>query len=309
VIFERASDIVIDNVFLTLSDFVSGRTVFLKLEGLNPAGSIKIKTANALIESMERTGALGPRAHVIESSSGNLGIALAVVCATKGYPLTVVTDPNATRHSVRVMKSLGADVVEVTLRDSHGGYLHTRIDWIRQRLADDPRWVWPNQYANPANTRVHCERTARAIHEELGTVDALFVGTGTTGTLMGCLEYFRHHSPQTRIVVVDSVGSVTFGGPASPRFIPGLGTSRLPEIFSDSGGFEKVMIQEADAVVTCREVAVGYGLLAGGSIHRDCACRCASRRSDVARRFASRGDLAGHGRQVRGHRLLGHLGG
>jgi cysteine synthase A len=264
-IYERVSDIVTDDVFLLLDDFVPGRRTYLKLEGLNPAGSIKLKTANSLIESMEEMGALRPGVRVIESSSGNLGVALSVVCTAKGHPLTVVTDPNATRHAIRVMECLGTEVVEVRIRDVNGGYLQTRLDYIHQQLERDPDLLWVNQYANPANVRAHRELTARAVHRGLGTVDALFVGAGTTGTLMGCVQYFARHSSRTRIIGVDAAGSVTFGSPAAPRFIPGLGTSRRPEIYADDGSFEKVLIQEADTVATCRLVAARYGLLAGGS--------------------------------------------
>ncbi len=264
-IYEKISDIVTDDIFLLLHDFVPGRQVYLKLEGLNPAGSIKLKTANGLIQSLEVIGALRPGIRVIESSSGNLGVALSVVCAERGYPLTVVTDPNAARHAIRVMECLGTEVVEVRVRDVNGGYLQTRLDYIRQQLDLDPDLLWVNQYANPANVQTHRDQTARAIHHGLGAVDALFVGVGTTGTLMGCVQYFATHSSHTRIIGVDAAGSVTFGNPAAPRFIPGLGTSRRPEIYTDDGRFEKVLIEEADTVAVCRQVAARYGLLAGGS--------------------------------------------
>ncbi|MFJ9656001.1 2,3-diaminopropionate biosynthesis protein SbnA [Streptomyces microflavus] len=264
-IFERASDIVTDDIFLHLPDFVPGTQVYLKLEGLNPAGSVKLKTAVALIESAEEAGTLRPGTRLVESSSGNLGIALSMVCASKGHPLTVVTDPHATRQSIRVMESLGTEVVEVTARDANGGYLQTRINHVHRLLAENPGMAWLNQYANLANVRAHRERTAKALHHGLRQVDVLFVGAGTTGTLMGCVEYFAEHSPRTRIIAVDTYGSVTFGGPSAPRYIPGLGTSRRPEIYVDNGTFEKVLIDEADTVAVCRQVATRYGLLAGGS--------------------------------------------
>lgn len=264
-IFDKVSDVVTDDIFLRLPGLVPGVQVFLKLEGLNPAGSIKLKTATALIRSMEEARVLRPGSAVIESSSGNLGIALAMACMVNGYPVTVVTDPNASRHSIRVMRSLGAEVVEVSEPDEHGGYLHTRIDYIHRRLAERPGLIWLNQYANTANIRVHRDLTARSIHKALGRVDALFVGAGTTGTLMGCLEYFARHSPETRVVAVDSVGSITFGNAPGPRFIPGLGSSRKPEIYTGHGDFEKVLIPEQETVATCRAVAARYGLLAGGS--------------------------------------------
>ncbi len=264
-IFESASDVVVDDVFVRLPGFVRDVSVLLKLEGLNPAGSVKLKSALGLVESAEADGTLAPGSRLIESSSGNLGIALSTVCAARGYQLTVVTDPNAARQAIRAMESLGTDVIEVTHRDASGGYLGTRLDYIRRRMAADQQLIWLNQYANLANVRAHKERTAKAIHRELGDIDALFVGVGTTGTLMGCLEYFAENSPRTRVVAVDAVGSVTFGGSPAPRFIPGLGTSRRPEIFTDSDAFEKVQIEEIDAIATCRMLAARYGLLAGGS--------------------------------------------
>jgi 2,3-diaminopropionate biosynthesis protein SbnA len=264
-IFENAYQVITETEFLHLADFIPDAQVFLKLEGLNPAGSVKLKTAIGLIESMEETGIITPHGRVIESSSGNLGIALAMVCSAKDYQLTIVTDPNATRQSIQIMRSLGAEVAQVTTQDARGGFLNTRIDYVGRRLAADPGLVWLNQYANPANVRVHRERTAKAIHRELGRVDALFVGAGTSGTLMGCVEYFIRHSPRTRLVAVDTFGSVTFGGQAARRFIPGLGSSIRSGIYADRGDFEKVVIREAATVAMCRFVAARYGLLTGGS--------------------------------------------
>jgi N-(2-amino-2-carboxyethyl)-L-glutamate synthase len=264
-IFRNAYDAVLDDVFMELHGFVPDVDVYLKLEGFNPAGSIKLKTAVALVDSVESAGVIHDGSRIIESTSGNLGIALAVICAAKNYPLTLVTDPNASRQSIQMMTSLGADVVKVTAGDPERGFLQTRIDYILDRLAVEPDLIWLNQYANVANVRVHHERTARAIHEELGHLDALFVGAGTTGTLMGCVRYFSERSPHTRIVAVDSVGSVTFGQPARPRHVPGLGTSRRPDIYVDDGSFDKELVAEADTVAMCHRIARRYGLLVGGS--------------------------------------------
>lgn len=264
-IYSNVYDIVLDDIILELHDFLPKVRTFLKLEGLNPAGSIKLKTAIALIESAERSGRITSHSQLIESSSGNLGIALSMVCASKGYPLTIVTDPNANRLSVQLMEAMGAKIVEVTARDANGGFLGTRINYILDQLASEPELVWLNQYGNPANPHVHQQRTARALHKELGSIDALFVGVGTSGTAMGCVEYFRTHSPDTRIFAVDTVGSVTFGGRSGIRRIPGLGSSRKPDIFRDSGCFTKVLIPETDAINMCRQVARKHGLLIGGS--------------------------------------------
>jgi N-(2-amino-2-carboxyethyl)-L-glutamate synthase len=217
-----------------------------------------------MVESAERSGVLRPGVELIESTSGNLGVALAALCAGRGVPVTLVTDPNTNARSVRHMEALGARIVTVTERDRNGGFLETRINYIRWRLTEQPNLVWLNQYASPANSRAHRDGTAAQIVAEFGLPDWLFVGVGSSGTLMGCVERFRRIGAPTRIVGVDVDGSVTFGRPPGPRWIPGLGTSRRPEIFVDEG-FEKCVVQEADTIRLCRWVARRYGLLLGGS--------------------------------------------
>lgn len=264
-IFQDAFDIVTDDIFLELHEFVPGSMVYLKIEGLNPSGSIKIKPAVAMIEEAEKRGELRPGSRVIESSSGNLGIALSMVCAAKDYRLSIVTDANIQPGALRAMTALGTEVVVIDRPDAGGGFLHKRIEYIRAALRDDPDLVWLNQYANLVNPMAHVRATARSLHRNLGSIDALVVGTGTSGTLMGCLEYRRKHGLRHRVVAVDAVGSVTFGGPSQRRFIPGLGASRRPEIYSEADEFDRVLVEEADTVAECRTAARRYGLLVGGS--------------------------------------------
>lgn len=264
-IYRSVADVVLDDVFVSLPKFLPGIDVIVKLEGLNPAGSVKMKTARALVEDLGQRGLLNPSSRLIESSSGNLGVGLSVCCAARGIPLTVVTDPNANGGAIRSMRALGADVVVLRDRDANGGYLGSRIDYIQKRLLEDPDLIWTNQYASAANAEVHYRHTAASIHSEVPGVDAVFVGAGTTGTLMGCARYFSRHQPTTRVIAVDSVGSVLFGGPAGRRWLPGLGVSRLPEQYEDTGTFVKALVPETEAVAMCRRVAAEYGLLTGAS--------------------------------------------
>ncbi|GAA2835281.1 2,3-diaminopropionate biosynthesis protein SbnA [Kitasatospora paracochleata] len=254
-----------DDVFLHLGGAAQNIDLYLKMEGLNPAGSIKLKTALSMVEDAERRGVVGPGCRIVESSSGSLGIALAMVAAAKGYRFLCVTDPNTPALSVDVIRAMGSEVVQVDRPDASGGYLGSRIAFIHRLLADDAGLVWLNQYANPANWAVHDRCTAAAITAEFPDVDVLFVGTGTSGTLMGCINHFRRHSPATRIIAVDAVGSVTFGAAPEPRYIPGIGTSRRPEIFRPELVDDVVLVAEADTVRTCRWLARRYGLFAGGS--------------------------------------------
>ncbi|RMT75268.1 Pyridoxal-phosphate dependent enzyme family/ornithine cyclodeaminase protein [Pseudomonas syringae pv. theae] len=261
--YESLGDIVHDQTFLKVTGV--GPDFFLKMESLNPAGSIKLKTAVGLVNDVQARGLLGPQTTLIESSSGNLGVALAMICAERGIPFTCVVDPNSSSHNIRMMRSYGTRVIQVEIPDANGGFLGTRIALIREKVASDPRYVWLNQYENAANPRAHARTTAHSISRHFGHVDYLFVGAGTTGTLMGCLQHFQRHHPTTKIIAVDSVGSVTFGTPASRRFIPGLGTSQRPPIFNADGIHALEMVPEAHAVAMCRILARSKGMLVGGS--------------------------------------------
>ncbi|MFC8346974.1 2,3-diaminopropionate biosynthesis protein SbnA [Streptomyces sp. NPDC057280] len=264
-IYQHACEIVTDDLFLELDGVLPDRHLFLKLEGMNPAGSVKLKSALGMVEDAERKGVLLPGGRMVESSSGSLGIALSVIAASRGYHFTCVTDPNISPQSLALIRSLGTEIVQVTRRDDNGGYLGTRIARIREMTEADPNLVWLNQYANPANAQAHARRTATSILKNIGHVDTLVIGAGTTGTLMGCTRHFRMFSPWTKIVAVDTAGSVTFGGPPGPRHIPGLGTSRRPELCRPEQVDEVVLVDERDAVRMCRRMAREHGLPLGGS--------------------------------------------
>ncbi|QKJ68288.1 2,3-diaminopropionate biosynthesis protein SbnA (plasmid) [Deefgea piscis] len=241
------------------------KKLYLKLEALNPAGSVKIKAALGMIEDLEARGQITPDTKLIESSSGSLGVALSMICAERGYQFTCVVDPNTSAHNIKMMKAFGADVIVIDQRDENGGFLGSRIAYIQQMLKQDAHYCWLNQYANPENPLTHYRRTAQAIADTFEKIDYLFIGAGTGGTLMGCVKYFNEFHPETKVIAVDSIGSVTFGFAPSKRYIPGLGTSRRPEIYSPKGIYAFEMIAESEAVKMCRYMASSNGLLAGGS--------------------------------------------
>ncbi len=261
--FRSLSDVVTDDVFVRLNAFGPGR--FLKMESLNPAGSIKLKTARGLIDDAAKRHVFDEYTVLIESSSGNLGVALAMIAAERGLRFTCVVDPNCSPQNLAVIKALGASVVRVDQKDANGGYLGSRIAYIKQKLAEDPNHVWLNQYESAANPGIHVATTARSIARAFDKVDYLFVGAGTTGTLVGCADYFSRHFPETKIIAVDSVGSVHFGQPASTRYIPGLGVSAVPPIYRAEGIHAAELVPEAQTVIMCRHVARTQGLLVGGS--------------------------------------------
>ncbi|MUN42813.1 2,3-diaminopropionate biosynthesis protein SbnA [Actinomadura litoris] len=241
-----------------------GSALFLKCEGFNFAGSVKLKAAAQMVEAAEEEGVLGAESVLVESSSGNLGIALALIAASRGLRFRCVTDPRCNPASLRLMRSLGAEVEVISTPDTNGGFLESRIRHVRELCASSDDYVWLNQYANPSNWRAHYRRTAPAIASAFPGLEVLFVGAGTTGTLMGCARYFKEHRKPVTIVAVDAVGSVTFGGIPERRLVPGLGTSRRPELLDEAYIDDVVFVPETDTIATCHALAA-RGFLFGGS--------------------------------------------
>jgi len=238
--------------------------VYLKCEGFNFAGSVKLKAAAGMIGAAERDGLLSPDSILVESSSGNLGVALSVIAASKGYRFLCVTDARCNLATRRLMEVFGSQVHMIAEPHPERGFLGARLDYVRGLCASDDRYVWLNQHANPNNWRAHHRTTAAAIAAAFPDLDVLFVGAGTTGTLMGCARFFRRYRPSVRIVAVDSVGSVTFGGPAGPRMIPGLGTAVRPALLDESFVDDVVHVPESETVRACHRLA-RRGFLFGGS--------------------------------------------
>jgi 2,3-diaminopropionate biosynthesis protein SbnA len=265
-IIESALDLIFRDLFYRLPAFAGSHDVFLKLEGFNVTGSIKIKAAIELVEDLERRG-LARRGEtvLVESSSGNLGLALSLVSAIKGYEFICVTDPNANRSAIRGIELYGGKVIVVEERDSANGFLGTRLKKIDEILRSNPNAVWLNQYANVANKNAHARQTGDEIAREFDRVDWIFVGTGTTGTLAGVAERLRPKFPGIKVVAVEPVGSVTFGGTPAKRNIPGIGTSVRPKLADFAEPDTIVSVSEAKTVEACLAFVRNYHLLVGGS--------------------------------------------
>jgi cysteine synthase A len=242
-----------------------GTPLYLKCEGFNFAGSVKLKAAREMVEQAERDGTLRKGSILVESSSGNLGVALAMIAASRGYRFLCVTDYRCNLSTRRLMESLGAQVHIINADpEAEGGLLGARIKFVQDLVASNRRYVWLNQYKHPGNWQAHYKHTASAIVRQFPDLDVLFVGAGTTGTLMGCARFLWEWHRPVRIIAVDSVGSVTFGGPPGRRMIPGLGTAVRPGQLDESYIDEVVMVEEADTIRTCHKLA-RRGFLFGGS--------------------------------------------
>jgi 2,3-diaminopropionate biosynthesis protein SbnA len=252
-----------ENLYVDLRSML-GRALFLKCEGFNFAGSIKLKAAASMVEAAEQDGLLRPGSMLVESSSGNLGVALSMIAASRGYRFVCVTDTRCNLATKRLMEALGAEVHTIVEPHPTSGFLGARLNWVKELLESDERFVWLNQYSNSNAWRAHYRTTGPAIARQFPGLDVLFVGAGTTGTLMGCARFFRQWHRRVRVVAIDSVGSVAFGARPGRRMIPGLGTGVRPELLDESFVDDVVWVEESDTVRSCHRLA-RTGFLFGGS--------------------------------------------
>ena len=246
---------------------VSGRArrVRLKLDGANRWGSTKDRTAVGLLDALEAAGELAPGATVVESSSGNLGVALAALTRERGYGFVAVVDPRVPQWSLDAMRGLGAGVEMVEEPDLHGGYLLARLRRV-QRLVETEGFVWTDQYRSPANPAVHRAETGPELWRQTADAcDAVFVAVSTGGTLAGVSRYLRDVSPETRVVAVDVVGSVALGGAPGPRLLTGIGSARPSDFVRQRDYDVCAHVTTEEAVAHCRGLAAATGVRVGGS--------------------------------------------
>jgi N-(2-amino-2-carboxyethyl)-L-glutamate synthase len=244
----------------------TGIEVFAKLEYLNPFGSAKDRVACYVIEQSMRRGLIGVGGRIIESSSGNMAIALAAVGPLYGLSVTCVVDPTIREMNVTLLRRLGATVEMVQERDEHGGYLETRLRRVREIVASDPEILWINQYTNELCWQAHSASTAREILDQADApMDVLAVAVSTTATLLGVSRGLRPAWPHLRVMAVDAEGSAVFGGPARPRRLPGLGSSRPSALAGPGDVHDVVQVSEADALAGCEDLLRMEGILAGAS--------------------------------------------
>ncbi len=241
--------------------------LFGKVEALNPAGSVKDRPARFILEDALRSGAVGPGAVVIESSSGNMGIGLAQACRYYGLRFICVIDPKTTTINLQVLRAYGAEIELVSEPDPETGeFLQARLKRVRELLGRTPGAFWPNQYENTRNSDAHYQTTMHEVATALeGKVDFLFVPTSTCGTLRGCSEYIRDRGLATRVIAVDAFGSLIFGEIKARRLIPGLGASMRPPLCDSSLVAACVHVDDLDCILGCRRLMEREAIFVGGS--------------------------------------------
>ncbi|HKP09519.1 MAG TPA: pyridoxal-phosphate dependent enzyme [Gaiella sp.] len=229
--------------------------LYAKLEGQNPTGSIKDRVAKSMIEAAEASGELEPGRALLEPTSGNTGISLALVAALKGYPLTCVMPENATPERKRLLRLYGAEIVLSPAAEGSNGAVRLAL----QMAEDDPRWFVPFQYANLANPRAHYEGTGAEIADALGQVDVLVAGLGTGGTLMGAGERVREAFPDVVVAAAEPL-------PGDPVMgLRSLDDGYVPPILDVSKLDRKVLVSNEESVAAVRDLLRLEGVFGGVS--------------------------------------------
>jgi cystathionine beta-synthase len=236
-----------------------------KIEAMNPGGSIKDRVAVSLIEGAERDGRLRPGGTLIEPTSGNTGVGLAIVARLKGYRVIAVMPDKMSKEKIDLLRAYGAEVVVAPTEvppESPESYYR-----VADRLTEEiPGAFQPNQYANRANPETHYRTTAPELWRQSGgRLTHLVAGVGTGGTITGCGRYLKEQNPDIQVIGADPVGSVYSGGEARPYLVEGVGEDFWPETFDPSVVDRYVTVSDKDSFLTARRLAEVEGILSGGS--------------------------------------------
>jgi len=246
-----------------LPRFAAGAArLFAKLEWFNPGGSVKDRIARGMFEDAEARGLLGPGGTIVEATSGNTGVALALLAASRGYRCVIVMPEGYGEVKAKLITAAGAEVVRTKPEDRMAG----AVDRAAEIAASTPgAWV-PAQFSNPVNPRTHFETTGPEIAEQVGgRIDAWVAGVGTTGTFVGVARYLTERHPGILRVAVEPEGSILTGGSPGPHDVEGIGLSQIWPILDRSLIDEIVTVPDAPSFATCRELARDEGLFVGGS--------------------------------------------
>jgi len=229
--------------------------IYAKLEAQNPTGSIKDRVAKSMIEAAEASGELQPGRHLLEPTSGNTGISLALIAKLKGYPLTCVMPANATEERRKLLRLYGAQIVESPAEEGSNGAVRIALELA----AADPRYFMPFQYGNEANPRAHYEGTGAEIAEALDRVDVLVAGLGTGGTLMGTGARLRESFPDLVVAAAEPL-------PGDPVMgLRSLDDGYVPPILDVTKLDRKVLVSNQESVAAVRLLLDKEGILAGVS--------------------------------------------
>jgi cysteine synthase len=243
--------------------------ILIKLEGQNPSGSVKDRIALSMIEQAESDRRLSPGQTLIEPTSGNTGIGMAMVCKLKGYHLTVVLPSNVSPERRQLLEVWGAEIIESPGSEGSNG----AVKMARDLAADHPEWAFLYQYANPANPKAHYQGTGPEIWRDCPEITHFVAGLGTSGTLLGCGRYLKEHNPDVKILAIEPPAGEMVDG------LRNLDDGYIPPIFVDSGGAElldgKKIVRPRESIEWTRrltEVGIFAGISSGAALAGAAKC-------------------------------------
>ena len=236
-------------------------TIYAKVESFNPGGSVKDRICLNMINEAERQGRLKPGSTIVEPTSGNTGIGLALICAVRGYKLILVMPESMSMERASLLSSYGAQLVLTAAWEGMKGSIKEAESIVGQ----NPSYFMPDQFSNPANPAIHRRTTAVEIWEALnGKIDAFVAAVGTGGTITGCGEVFKERNPRVQVIAVEPAGSpVLSGGDPGPHKIQGIGAGFVPKVLNRSILDRVITVTDDEAYQTAKLLAKKEGLLVG----------------------------------------------
>ena len=260
--YENVLDLIGNTPLISLEE-TTGLHIYAKAEFLNPGGSIKDRIALNMIEQAEKDGRLKPGMTIIEPTSGNTGIGLALCGVRKGYKVIIVMPENMSEERKKIIRALGAELVLTDPKLSIGG----SVDKAMEIANSSPEYFMPQQFKNPANPQMHYKTTAVELAKQLGKkIDIYVSGVGSGGTLQGVAKYLLEQNPDCRIVAVEPLNvSALLGDEPGLHQIQGIGDGFIPDILDTSIITDIVEVSDEDAINTARELTRVQGLLVGTS--------------------------------------------
>jgi len=239
--------------------------LYAKLELMNPSGSMKDRVALNILRNGLESGKIKKGDTIIESSSGNMGIALSHLCAHYGLHAVIVTDPNSLSTNKAIMRNYGADVIVVKEKSENAGWHGARIEKVKSILLDNPNMHWTNQYENPLNPNAHIATMNEILESVDNDLDYMFVSASSCGTLMGCHQAIKKKGVKTKLIVVDADGSVLFNQVPGNKIIPGHGSSNHSKLLDKGAVFDTILARSQECVDGCYRLLSEQGIMAGGS--------------------------------------------
>lgn len=230
----------------------------MKLEGCNPGGSVKDRVALHMIEKAERAGLLTKKMKVVEPTSGNTGIGLAMVCAAKGYQIVLTMPEDMSVERVKLLRALGAEVILTPAKEGMAGAVA-----FAKNMCSSGSYCMPNQFENPANPEAHYLNTGPEIYRDLPSIDAFVAGIGTGGTITGVAKYLRERK-RVMVVGVEPAGSpVLSGGSPGAHGIQGIGAGFVPKVLDMKLVDRIITVTDEDAIETAKALSTKEGIMAG----------------------------------------------